>query len=207
MFVHFTGEWARQHSGQINDVIQELIKSKVPNANLIEVNVDTSPDLAKRFQIDCVPTILLVAKGLVADKVEGVNIPVLVAKVNEVSLKHFPLTATLDDLSDRSSQVSVDDRLRQLINRSPLMIFMKGNRDAPRCGFSKQLVALLNDCKAVYDTFDILSDEEVRQGLKKFSNWPTYPQVYFKGELIGGLDIIKVRKSFFVKMFVINLTP
>ena len=71
------------------------------------------------------------------------------------------------------------------------MIFMKGNRNEPRCGFSRTLIGILNETGLSYETFDILSDEEVRQGLKKFSNWPTYPQVYVKGDLVGGLDIIK----------------
>jgi Grx4 family monothiol glutaredoxin len=74
------------------------------------------------------------------------------------------------------------------------MIFMKGDRNAPRCGFSKQLIQILNECGVAYETFDILSDEEVRQGLKTYSDWPTYPQVYVKGELQGGLDIIKEMK-------------
>ena len=71
------------------------------------------------------------------------------------------------------------------------MIFMKGNRDEPRCGFSRTLIGILNETGLDYETFDIFSDEDVRQGLKKFSNWPTYPQVYVKGDLVGGLDIIK----------------
>lgn len=68
---------------------------------------------------------------------------------------------------------------------------MKGDRSAPRCGFSKQLIQIMNDNKVQYETFDILTDETVRQGLKTYSDWPTYPQVYVKGELQGGLDIIK----------------
>lgn len=70
---------------------------------------------------------------------------------------------------------------------------MKGSPNAPRCGFSRTLVGILNELNAKYETFDILEDEEVRQGLKTFSNWPTYPQVYVNGEFIGGLDIIKVK--------------
>jgi glutaredoxin-related protein len=93
---------------------------------------------------------------------------------------------------------------------------MKGDRNTPRCGFSRQLVEILNETRyqvkiadmkstfslffalffrIAYDTFDILNDEEVRQGLKTYSNWPTYPQVYVKGELVGGLDIIKELRS------------
>ena len=86
-------------------------------------------------------------------------------------------------------------RLKKLVNKSPLMIFVKGDRDVPRCGFSRQLIDILNATNVPYETFDILGDEEVRQGLKTFSNWPTYPQVYVKGELVGGLDIIKEMKE------------
>ncbi|KHJ83272.1 glutaredoxin, partial [Oesophagostomum dentatum] len=71
------------------------------------------------------------------------------------------------------------------------MLFMKGTPDAPQCGFSKQMVGLLNDINADFGSFDILSDEEVRQGLKTYSNWPTFPQLYLDNELIGGLDVFR----------------
>jgi len=86
-------------------------------------------------------------------------------------------------------------RLKRLVNQAELMIFMKGDRSTPKCGFSRQLIDIVNDTKLPFETFDILTDEEVRQGLKTFSNWPTYPQVYAKGNLIGGLDIIKELKE------------
>ncbi|CAJ0942945.1 unnamed protein product, partial [Mesorhabditis belari] len=86
---------------------------------------------------------------------------------------------------------TLNNRLKLLINASRLMLFMKGNEETPRCGFSKQIIGLLNDAKVDFRTFDILGDEEVRQGLKEYSNWPTYPQLYLDGELIGGLDVIR----------------
>jgi len=70
------------------------------------------------------------------------------------------------------------------------MLFMKGDKYMPRCGFSAKVLEILNFHGAKYTTFDILADEEVRQGLKEFSNWPTYPQLYINGELIGGCDIV-----------------
>lgn len=87
-------------------------------------------------------------------------------------------------------QVSEID-LKALTRRSPVMVFMKGTPSEPECGFSRTLIGLLNSHGFQYDTFDILTNDQVRQGLKKFSNWPTYPQLYIKGELIGGLDIVK----------------
>ena len=86
---------------------------------------------------------------------------------------------------------SLEQRLAQLIRRHKVMLFMKGLPSAPRCGFSRQIVQLLDQKNVAYDTFNILEDEEVRQGLKKFSDWPTYPQLYVNGELLGGLDIVQ----------------
>ena len=86
---------------------------------------------------------------------------------------------------------SLDDRLKELVNHHKVMLFMKRLPSAPKCGFSRQICELLDDHKVAYDAFNILEDEEIRQGLKKFSDWPTYPQLYVNGELVGGLDICK----------------
>jgi len=87
---------------------------------------------------------------------------------------------------------TLDERLTKLVNRHKVMLFMKGLPSAPKCGFSRQICELLNGMDGVsYDSFNILEDEEVRQGLKKFSDWPTFPQLYVDGDLIGGLDIVK----------------
>jgi Grx4 family monothiol glutaredoxin len=85
---------------------------------------------------------------------------------------------------------SLEDRLKSLISSAPVMLFMKGTPDAPRCGFSSKVVNALKKEGVSFGSFDILSDEEVRQGLKTYSNWPTFPQLYYKSELIGGCDII-----------------
>lgn len=89
-----------------------------------------------------------------------------------------------------TSSSSLEDRLRSLLKREKVMLFMKGTRDMPQCGFSKKAVAMLNECEAKYDTFNILEDNEVREGLKALSNWPTYPQLYVDGELVGGVDVM-----------------
>ncbi|VDM28496.1 unnamed protein product [Toxocara canis] len=69
------------------------------------------------------------------------------------------------------------------------MIFIKGTPEEPKCGFTRRALELLRSVNADFSSFDILSDEQVRQGLKEYSNWPTYPQIYLDGELIGGLDV------------------
>lgn len=88
------------------------------------------------------------------------------------------------------TKTALQQRLKQLLDPSPVMLFMKGNPEAPRCGFSQKVVAALQAIKVPFNTFDILVDEEVRQGLKEYSQWPTYPQLYVKGELLGGCDVI-----------------
>lgn len=93
--------------------------------------------------------------------------------------------------SAKSSEDTLTQRLKALVNTKPVMLFMKGTPDEPRCGFSRQTVEALQAASQQFGSFDILSDEEVRQGLKKLSDWPTYPQLYAGGELVGGCDIIK----------------
>ena len=101
----------------------------------------------------------------------------------------------LDEIPSISPVQPLDVRLKTLVSSSPIMIFIKGTPDDPRCGFSKSLVSILNSENIQFSYFDILTDEEVRQGLKVLSDWPTYPQVYSNGNLIGGLDIVKEMQS------------
>ena len=81
-------------------------------------------------------------------------------------------------------------RIDQLINSHSIMVFMKGNKLMPQCGFSNNVVQILNSLGMNFETFDVLSDMEVRQAIKEYSNWPTIPQVYLKGEFLGGSDIL-----------------
>ena len=81
-------------------------------------------------------------------------------------------------------------KIETLLKQSDVMLFMKGNKAQPMCGFSAQVVNLLNKNKTSYETFDILADWDIREGLKEYSHWPTFPQLYVKGELFGGCDIV-----------------
>jgi len=81
-------------------------------------------------------------------------------------------------------------RIETLIKSSPVFVFMKGTKLMPQCGFSNNVVQILNALGIGFETFDVLSDMEIRQGIKEFSDWPTIPQVYVKGEFMGGSDIL-----------------
>ncbi|HEX6834373.1 MAG TPA: Grx4 family monothiol glutaredoxin, partial [Rudaea sp.] len=82
-------------------------------------------------------------------------------------------------------------RIQTLLQRNPVVLFMKGNPQAPRCGFSAAASGVLNELIGDYATVDVLEDPEIREGIKAYGNWPTIPQLYVKGELIGGADIVQ----------------
>ena len=85
--------------------------------------------------------------------------------------------------------MDINERISQQLNDFPVLLYMKGTPDFPQCGFSAQLVGALKACGKRFAYVNILEDEELRQGLKVYSNWPTFPQLYVKGELVGGSDI------------------
>ena len=85
---------------------------------------------------------------------------------------------------------STRSRIETLIGSSPIFVFMKGNKLMPQCGFSNNVVQILHSLGVSFETFDVLSDMEIRQGIKEFSSWPTIPQVYVQGEFMGGSDIL-----------------
>ncbi|XP_014485130.1 PREDICTED: glutaredoxin-3 [Dinoponera quadriceps] len=184
--VHFYAPWAAQCS-QIDDVLEEMCKlEEYRGVQFGRVEAENVPMVSHKFGIAVVPTVLLLRNSCIVDRVDGVNTIELTGKV-----KHHLYNK--DPLSDHVIKFKepLEERLKKLTNQAPCMLFMKGNPAQPRCGFSRTIVSILDGYKADYKTFDILQDNEVREGLKKLSNWPTYPQLYINGDLIGGLDIVK----------------
>ena len=89
------------------------------------------------------------------------------------------------------SENPVVDRIKSEVDESPVVLFMKGTPVFPQCGFSAAVVQVLNAMGVKFNSVDVLTDPEVRQGIKEFSNWPTIPQLYVKGEFVGGCDIVR----------------
>lgn len=81
--------------------------------------------------------------------------------------------------------------IRDTIEQNPVVLFMKGTAQFPQCGFSATVVQILNNCNLEFKDVNVLADAEIRQGIKEFSNWPTIPQLYCRGEFIGGCDIVR----------------
>ncbi len=88
------------------------------------------------------------------------------------------------------SETNIQDYIKKEVSESEVLLFMKGTPVFPQCGFSSTVVQILTQIGVKYKSIDVLSDNEIRQGIKEFSDWPTIPQLYIKGEFVGGCDII-----------------
>lgn len=82
-------------------------------------------------------------------------------------------------------------RIQEMLDTHPVMLFMKGSPSAPLCGFSAKVSQILNFMQIAFHSFDVLGDESIRSGIKEYAQWPTIPQLYVKGEFIGGCDIVQ----------------
>uniref|UniRef100_A0A8D9BK28 Glutaredoxin-3 n=2 Tax=Cacopsylla melanoneura TaxID=428564 RepID=A0A8D9BK28_9HEMI len=188
--IHFFADWSEECK-HMNKLFDELSKdTKYGQIVFAQCVAEDLPKLSLNYKVSAVPTFIILKNLKAVDRVEGADPESLEKKL--LQQLNSP-TAPTQPLVDPKK--ALDERLVKLMNRHKVMIFMKGDRNQPRCGFSKTLIQILNETCVPYDTFDILQDDEVRQGLKIYSNWPTYPQVYVKGELIGGLDIIAELKA------------
>ena len=117
------------------------------------------------------------------------------SKETENEIHHHGAHPHAPDISKRplpvgQSQEALFTRLTELVREAPVMLFMKGTPESPVCRFSRRIVRVLNDHKIIFSSFNVLSDEDVRQGLKAFGEWPTFPQLWVDGELVGGLDVV-----------------
>lgn len=86
--------------------------------------------------------------------------------------------------------MDVQEKIKQQIASDDVVLYMKGTPQMPRCGFSSRATQLLGACGVQYTSVDVLADPEVREGIKQYSNWPTIPQLYVRGEFVGGCDIM-----------------
>lgn len=178
--------WAPWHppSGHLTKVLEAVAKEQ-KSARFAKANVDLCVSLANSMGAEQVPfVVFLNPEGVKIDSLAGADPPRLVEKIKSLSSKTMEVPVS-------NGAADLNSRLKALVNFSPVMLFMKGNKTEPQCKFSRQAIEMMQKHKVEYSTFDILQDEEVRQGLKEYSNWKTYPQLYVNGELVGGVDLMK----------------
>jgi monothiol glutaredoxin len=88
------------------------------------------------------------------------------------------------------TEVDIQTKIRELVTTNPVVLFMKGSKDFPMCGFSGRVIHIMRELNVDFVDFNVLEDESIRQGIKVYANWPTIPQLYVQGEFIGGCDIM-----------------
>ncbi|KAJ1555384.1 Glutaredoxin 3 [Cladochytrium tenue] len=158
----------------MNQVFDELSR-KFSTLPFLKIEAEELPDISELYEVAAVPTFVIIRDRKVAERIEGANAPALTSAVEKFSKlsAQVPATASLakPTQAPAATKEQLVSRLRSLVSSQPVMLFMKGTPEAPRCGFSRQLVEILSDLNVTYGSFDILADEE--------------------GELVGGLDIVK----------------
>ncbi len=202
---------------QMNKVVSTLADSpQNQNTGFISVNADKFPEISDLFDISAVPYFVLVKNGTILKELSGADPKELAGALEQFGTTSPaaaetgasaatgvpPKPSTPSNNTTQSIQVPQEEtleqlnaRLKKLTTAAPIMLFMKGTPSAPKCGFSRQMIAILREHQVRFGFFDILKDDTVRQGLKKFSDWPTFPQLYINGDFQGGLDIIKENLS------------
>eukprot|EP00890_Picochlorum_soloecismus_P002342 jgi/Picsp_1/3108/NSC_05949-R1_glutaredoxin 3-like len=153
------------------DIILDAMESEF-DIKVVRVEAETAVDVSARHGVVAVPLCVLCKNGNEVDRVEGLDAIELNEKVGKM------LGTSGKRVVSKTTGQSLEERLDSLVSQSKVMLFMKGTPDAPRCGFSDKAVKALKAANCTdFGSFDILMDEDVRQGLKKRSNWPTYPQL------------------------------
>jgi Grx4 family monothiol glutaredoxin len=198
---YFWAPWAAPCT-QMNDFVDK-IAPVYPNVIFLKVEAEEQSDIAESFEIESVPSFIILRGHTLLQRIVGADAAALkeaIEKHDTIKPPPAPQSTTSrapapppDALEgeDEESSDALNERLRGLMNKSKVVLFMKGDPEQPRCGFSRQTVSLLKEQGVEFSHFDILTDESVRQGLKTLNNWPTFPQVIINGELVGGLDIVK----------------
>jgi len=205
--LNFWAPWAQPCEPMMAAVRDLAVK--YPHVLFMNIEAEEQPDVSESFDVEAVPTVVLLRGHTLLSKLTGGQ-PQAVEQVLASHAK-VPSASALSggepaqgvdadvgkphalpthiDVSQESAE-ETERRCRELMSRSRVMLFMKGQPDMPRCGFSQKTIALLRDQNVEFDYYDILSDEPVRQTLKVLNDWPTFPQIMVQGELIGGLDIL-----------------
>ena len=208
LIVSFYANWAGPCKPMA--AVLEALASKYPVTNppttsWVALDAESLDDVCDLYGVTAVPFLVLLRNGQVVETVSG-NRPVQVREAIErhanpdaspaANASAAPAAAAAEETDPAKAKEELFRRLGDLVKAAPVMLFMKGTPSEPQCGFSRQLVAILRENKVKYGFFNILADDEVRQGLKEFAEWPTFPQLWADGELVGGLDIVSAHPRF-----------
>ncbi|KKY37172.1 putative monothiol glutaredoxin-4 [Diaporthe ampelina] len=206
LIVSFHAPWAAP-CAQMATVLSTLA-SEYPadgSTSWVSLNAEELSDISEKYDVTAVPFLVLSKNAKVLETVSGSSAVKVRNAIEAHAGKPGATTASTNGASagptsgvdepaetdPAKAKEELTKRMEELVKAAPVMLFMKGTPSGPQCGFSRQMVALLRENSVKYGFFNILADDEVRQGLKEFADWPTYPQLWIEGELVGGLDIVK----------------
>lgn len=201
----FSASWA----GESSQSARQILETACPLHSLSFIEIEEKDETEGLFDamgIEVVPCVVRMVEGKDMGRVNGVDSQAILSLLKK-SVTSESVTSTISSTNTSLSTVNnltttanvltkpTPEMLKELVGKSKLMLFIKGTPSRPQCGFTTQLIRLLSDNglqpTTHYSTFNILEDQGVREALKVWAQWPTYPQVYWKGELLGGLDILK----------------
>jgi len=195
--INFWASWVNPCI-QMNKVVAELAE-KHPELLVLQVEaeVEENADIVESFGVEAVPLIILLRGHTQLGRISGADAQAVVKSVDTHLGKGAPLVGSSNGNAEKKeeSNEGLEERMLGIMKQSHVVLFMKGNPQTPRCGFSRQAVDLLHERNVKFTHFDILQDEDVRQGLKTLNDWPTYPQFIVNGEFVGGLDVVKEMDS------------
>jgi len=198
--LYFWAPWA-EPCKQMTPIVDELSR-KYQQLLSLHIEAEEQNEISESFDIENVPAFIVLRGHTLLARITGADARALTETIAKHLLGPPSVFTTPLSHSDKSpappppvekteTPEELEKRLRGLMNQSKVVLFMKGSPDVPRCGFSRKICGLLRDQKIEFSHFDILTDESVRQGLKKLNDWPTFPQLIVKGEFVGGLDIVQ----------------
>ncbi|ETS86703.1 hypothetical protein PFICI_00531 [Pestalotiopsis fici W106-1] len=210
LIISFHAPWAApcaQMATVLRTLAAEYPVTEPLQTSWVSLNAEELSDVSETYDVTAVPYLVLQRNDTVLETVSGSSaVKVRTAIETHARTKTDGAAAVngggaaaaaaqpdeMDtDVDPAKAKEELFKRLGELVKAAPVMLFMKGTPSSPQCGFSRQLVGILRERSVKYGFFNILADDEVRQGLKEYAEWPTYPQLWMDGELVGGLDIIK----------------
>ncbi|CCC68481.1 hypothetical protein NCAS_0B03970 [Naumovozyma castellii] len=195
--LYFHTNWAEpcKVMNEVYSAISDEPSNK--DVSFLAIDADTNSEISELFEVSAVPYFVIIQNGTILKELSGADpkefIAVLDECIKSTTATDAPNNTAQDEEAEdeEETEEELNVRLAKLVNAAPVMLFMKGNPSEPKCGFSRQIVGILREHQVRFGFFDILRDNSIREQLKKFSDWPTFPQLYMNGEFQGGLDIIK----------------
>ena len=190
ILLNFHANWNNSSQLLTNEIIPNLFNSTIKNDDqvnklyLLNINIDDDLDLAQLFNIESIPTIIFIYSDQILEIIQGINPPALLLATNKyINMDLSNNLIKSNNTTTNDNKENLMERIEKLVKKSPIMIFIKGTPQQPRCKFSKTLINELLKFDINYSSFNILEDDDIRQGLKEYSNWPTFPQIYINGEI------------------------